>query len=200
MPFEHHVQMPPANQPSNLTSEPGPDAEKSITIIAAMARDRAIGRDGGMPWRLPGELRHFKRTTMGKTIVMGRITWESIGHPLPGRQNIVISRSENYRAKGCLVVDSLQAAIRASGSNEVMVIGGGQLYSQALPLASRMVLTLIDCSPEADTWFPDWEDSEWRVVSRKLHMADESNDYDFEIVELTRIFKHVSWPARLNAT
>jgi len=160
---------------------------KTITIIAAMARNRAIGLAGAMPWRLPGELRHFKETTMGKPIVMGRKTWESIGRALPGRQNIVVTRNRDYRAENCLVVQSLTLAIDGAEGDEIMVIGGGQLYRQALPAAGRMVLTLVDCAPAADTWFPEWNESEWTEISRRSQAIDENNELAYVIVELVRL-------------
>jgi len=163
---------------------------KTVTIIAAMARNRAIGLDGGMPWHLPAELLHFKQTTMGKPIVMGRKTWESIGRALPGRQNIVVTRKRNFQAEGCLVVGSIEEALEKAGGVEVMVIGGGQLYKQALPLASRMILTLVDCEPPADTWFPEWNRDDWREMSRRSQALDENNDLAYEVVELTRISGH----------
>lgn len=151
-----------------------------------MARNRAIGMNGKMPWHLPGELKHFKTTTMGKAIVMGRKTWESIGRALPGRQNIVISRNAAYPQQGFDLCSSLQQAIEVARSSEIMVIGGGELYRQALPLASRMVLTMVDCEPEADTFFPAWNAAEWRELSRQQKPADEQNQYACEIVELQR--------------
>ncbi len=159
---------------------------KLITIIAAMARNRAIGLAGNMPWHLPGELQHFKASTMGKPIVMGRKTWESIGRPLPGRQNIVVTRNPDYSADSCLVVGSLKAAVENARGDEVMVIGGGQLYEQALPHATRMILTLVDCEPDADTWFPDWNEADWRQVSQRCEVADENNKYTYRVVELVR--------------
>ena len=160
---------------------------KIITIIAAMARNRAIGLSGAMPWHLPGELRHFKETTMGKPILMGRKTWESIGRVLPGRQNIVVTRNREYRAEACLVVQSLSLAIEQAVGDEIMVIGGGQLYRQALPLADRMVLTLVDFTPVADTWFPEWSENEWSEISRRSQDIDENNELAFEVVELIRL-------------
>ena len=160
---------------------------KEITIIAAMASNLAIGLDGGMPWHLPGELQHFKQPTMGKPIVMGRKTWESIGRPLPGRQNIVVTRNGSFRPQGCDVAGSLEAAIRLARGDEVMVIGGGQLYRLALPLADRMILTLVDCAPEADTWFPAWSSEEWRQVAARSEKADRDNPFDYRVVELVRI-------------
>ncbi len=159
---------------------------KSLTIVAAMGRNGGIGRRGDMPWRLPAELRHFKRTTLGKPVVMGRKTWESIGRPLPGRQNLVVTRNPAYRAEGVQVVGSLVEAIEAAEGSEVMVIGGGELYRQSLPLASRLVLTTIDLEPECDTWFPDWDPTEWRIVSAQQVPADEDNAHAFEVVEWVR--------------
>jgi dihydrofolate reductase len=161
--------------------------KKTITIIAAMANNRAIGLDGRMPWHLPAELQHFKKTTMGKPVVMGRKTWEAIGRPLPGRQNIVVSRQPGYKAPGCDCVDSLESAIAVAAGTGLMIIGGGQLYRQALPLAGRMVLTRVDCTPEADTWFPRWREEDWRVVFSEQHSADDRNPFDYVIYELERV-------------
>lgn len=163
-------------------------AQKSITVIAAVARNLGIGLDGRMPWHLPAELQHFKETTMGKAIVMGRRTWESIGRPLPGRQNIVVTRSNTYRAEGCEVVDSLAAALALARSTEVMVIGGGELYCHALPLARRLVLTVVDCAPEADTWFPHWDSSQWRRVSQRTVEADAKNPLSYEVQDWERTY------------
>jgi dihydrofolate reductase len=161
--------------------------DKQITLIAALGRNRAIGLDGRMPWHLPAELQHFKRTTMGKSLVMGRKTWQAIGRPLPGRQNIVISRNPAFKATGIDVADSLASAVEIARSEEVMIIGGGQLYQQALPIAHRMVLTLIDIEPEADTWFPEWNGNQWEQVREQRYDADEQNPLAYSIVELIRI-------------
>ena len=160
---------------------------KKITIIAAMARNLAIGLNGDMPWHLPGELKHFKETTMGKPIVMGRKTWESIGRPLPGRQNIVVTRNRSYQARGCDLAGSLDQAVQIARGEEVMVIGGGQLYQQALAVSDRMILTRVDCEPEADTWFPEWQSSEWRQVSLRSESADERNPYAYQVIEWVRM-------------
>ncbi len=162
------------------------DSRQRITLVAAMARNRAIGLDGRMPWHLPGELQHFKSVTMGKPIVMGRKTWESIGRPLPGRQNILISRNQNYFAEGAECCTSLQRALEIADGDEVMVIGGGELYRQALPLADRMILTVVDCEPAADTFFPQWETTDWQEVSRQAKPADERNAHACEVLELRR--------------
>jgi len=160
---------------------------KKITIIAAMARNLAIGFNGDMPWHLPGELKHFKETTMGKPIVMGRKTWESIGRPLPGRQNIVVTRNRSFQARGCDLAGSLDQAVQIARGEEVMVIGGGQLYQQALAVSDRMILTRVDCEPEADTWFPEWQSSEWRQVSLRSESADERNPYAYQVIEWVRV-------------
>ena len=160
--------------------------EKTITLIAAMARNHAIGFDGELPWHLSAELKHFKESTMGKPIVMGRKTWETIGRALPGRQNIVVTRNRAYRAEGCTVVQSFDEAMEAAVGEELMIIGGGQLYRQALPVADRMILTLVDCEPEADTWFPDWNKEEWQEISRRSQPADENNDLAYEVLNLER--------------
>jgi dihydrofolate reductase len=161
--------------------------EKTLTIIAAMARNRAIGLGGRMPWHLPAELQHFKRVTMGKPVVMGRKTWEAIGRALPGRQNIVVTRSAGYQAVGADCAHSLQAAIDMAVGPEVMIIGGGELYRLAVPLASRMVLTLVDCSPEADTWFPEWTEADWRLLRVERFAADQRNPLAYEIQELAAL-------------
>jgi dihydrofolate reductase len=163
------------------------ELNKQVCLVAAMGRNRAIGMDGKMPWHLPAELRHFKETTLGKPIVMGRKTWESIGRPLPGRQNIVVSRSMKVAPPGVEVVASLQQALQAAQGDEVMIIGGGELYLEALPLATRMVLTMVDFAPQADTFFPAWETGGWQESSRQAKPADTQNPYACEVIELRRI-------------
>lgn len=160
---------------------------KSLTLIAAMGKNRAIGLDGRMPWHLPAELQHFKKATMGKAIVMGRKTWQAIGRPLPGRQNIVVSRNPDFHAEGIDLATSLADAIAMSQSDEVMIVGGGQLYALALPLANRMVLTLIDIEPEADTWFPEWDEREWSRTSEQCFPVDDENELGYRIIEFNRI-------------
>jgi len=160
--------------------------DKQITLVAAMGKNREIGLDGEMPWHLPAELQHFKRVTMGKAIVMGRKTWQAIGRPLPGRQNIIITRNPKFEAEGGEVVGSLEEALARSNSTEVMVIGGGQLYELALPMAQRMILTRIDIEPQADTWFPAWDEAEWRVSDTQEFEADESNPLAYRIEALQK--------------
>ena len=161
--------------------------QKKITLVAAMGKNREIGLAGQMPWHLPAELQHFKRTTMGKTIVMGRKTWQAIGRPLPGRQNIVITRNPRFRAEGADVSNALSAALEIARNEEIMVIGGGELYALALPLAQSMVLTMIDIEPQADTWFPEWNPEDWKKTNERFFEADQENALAYRIVELSRL-------------
>ena len=160
--------------------------DKTITLVAAMAANRAIGLDGQMPWHLPRELKHFKETTMGKPIVMGRKTWESIGRALPGRQNLVVTRNPDYIAPGCDVAGSLQDAVKMAAGEEVMIIGGGQLYTEAMPMADRMVLTRVDCEPKADTWFPEWDEAQWAETASRDELPDDKNPFAYRVIELKR--------------
>lgn len=160
---------------------------KQLTLVAALGKNRAIGLDGRMPWHLPAELRHFKHTTMGKALVMGRKTWQAIGRPLPGRQNIVVSRNPDFAAHGVEVANSLGNALQMANSREVMVIGGGQLYELAMPWAARMILTLVDIEPEADTWFPEWDEAQWERVGEQRYEADEQNPLAYCVIELKRV-------------
>ncbi|QTF07070.1 type 3 dihydrofolate reductase [Brenneria izadpanahii] len=156
-----------------------------ISLIAALAVDRVIGMENAMPWHLPADLAWFKRNTFGKPIVMGRNTFRSIGQPLPGRLNIVVS-SHPGDDERVTWVSSLDEAIAAAGDvEEVMVIGGGSIYQQMLPLANRLYLTHIDVEVEGDTHFPDYEPDEWRSTFSEFHDADEHNShsYCFEILE-----------------
>ncbi|AYA42101.1 type 3 dihydrofolate reductase [Xenorhabdus nematophila] len=157
----------------------------NISLIAAMAMDRVIGMENAMPWTLPGDLAWFKRNTLGKPVVMGRVTYESIGRPLPGRLNIVIS-SQPASDDQVTWVNSIEAALAAAGDvEEIMVMGGGKIYEQFIPLASRMYLTHIDAEVIGDTHFPDYEPDEWNSVFTEYHDADENNShgYCFEILE-----------------
>ncbi|HDO1319687.1 TPA: type 3 dihydrofolate reductase [Aeromonas veronii] len=156
-----------------------------ISMIAAMAHDRVIGKDNQMPWHLPADLAHFKRVTLGKPVLMGRKTFESIGRPLPGRRNLVISRNPGYRAEGIEVVGSVEAALAllaGSSVEELMVIGGGHLYAEMLPSADCLYLTRIDLAVEGDTRFPAFDDGQWQRVDCESHPADEKNPhpYSFE--------------------
>lgn len=160
---------------------------KYITLVVAMAKNGAIGLAGQMPWHLPADLGHFKKTTWGKAIIMGRKTFQSIGKALPGRQNIVVTRNQQFTAEGCTLAESLEDAINVAESDEVMVIGGGQIYREALVIADRMVVTEVDCEPEADTWFPEWDKSKWLEVGRRSFAADAGNPFAYSIAEYLRI-------------
>jgi dihydrofolate reductase len=146
-----------------------------LTLIVARARNGVIGRDGRLPWRLPEDLAFFKRTTMGHPIVMGRRTWESIGRPLPGRRNIVVSRQAGFAVAGAEVAASLAEALRlCEGGGEVFVIGGAQLYAEALPRADRLIVTEVDADFEGDTHWPAPDPAHWRESAREhLPPADE---------------------------
>ncbi len=157
-----------------------------ISLIAALAADRVIGMDNAMPWDLPADLAWFKRNTLNKPVIMGRLTWEAIGRPLPGRQNIVVSRQQGSAVEGVTWVSSLDAALAAAGdAQEIMVIGGGHIYEQMLPRADRLYLTHIDAEVEGDTHFPDYEPDQWQSVFSEFHDADEKNShsYCFEVLE-----------------
>ncbi len=158
-----------------------------ISMIAAMDENRLIGRDNSLPWHLPADLAFFKRTTMGKPVVMGRKTWESIGRPLPGRQNIVVTRNADLEAPGCDLADSIDSAIALAGDvDEIMLIGGAGLYRQGLPLASRLYLTLIHHRfPGGDAWFPEFE-SDWSVAERQDFDPDQNNPYPFSFIKFVR--------------
>jgi len=163
----------------------------TISLIAAMGRDRVIGRDNQLPWHLPADLQHFKRVTMGKPILMGRLTYESIGKPLPGRRNVVITRDTAFAAPGCEVVNSIEAALAAVADvEEVMVIGGASFYHQMLPQADRLYLTFIDADFDGDAWFPQWDAGEWREMEREEHAPDERNPHAYAFVVLERISLH----------
>jgi len=155
----------------------------TISLIVAYARNRVIGRDGGMPWHLPADLRHFKKTTLGKPVIMGRKTFESIGKPLPGRANIVVTRDETWSAQGVTVVRCFADACAAAGeAEEIMVIGGGQLYAETLPKAQRVYVTEIMGDVDGDTWFPELDPSEWREFSRVSRPQDGPNPWDLNFI------------------
>ena len=158
-----------------------------ITLIAAVARNGVIGRNGDLPWRLKSDLAFFKRTTLGHPIVMGRRTHESIGRrPLPKRTNIVVTRNADYAAPGCVVVDGLEAALaaaRAEGAAELFIVGGAQLYREALPRAKRLLLSLVDASPDGETFFPWLDPSAWDAQTLEHHAAGPEDDHAFRVVE-----------------
>jgi len=152
-----------------------------------MARNRVIGRDGGLPWHLPEDLKRFKAMTMGKPILMGRKTSESIGRPLPGRRNIVLTRDRTWRATGVEVVGSIDEALAvAAGAAEIAVIGGAEIYRLTLPMANLIHLTRVEADVPGDTWFPQLSASQWSETLAGAHPADERNAYPMSYVTLRR--------------
>lgn len=158
-------------------------------MIVAMAENRVIGLDNDMPWHLPADLQHFKKTTLGKPVIMGRKTYDSIGRALPGRLNIVVSRDVDLVIDGVTCVSTVEQAIAAAnGVDEVMIIGGATIYEHFLAAANRLYLTFIDLKTEGDTHFPDYlAQGKWQQVHAEHHAADEKNAYDLEFVTLDRV-------------
>ena len=165
------------------------DSRPRVSLVVAAAENGVIGRDGEMPWHLPADLAHFKRLTLGKPVLMGRRTHESIGRPLPGRLNLVLSRDPQYDPEGCRRVGSLDEAIAlaaAEGAAEIMIIGGGGVYREALETADRIYLTRVQCAPVGDTFFPDPDPAEWREIRRQERPADDRNPFALTFLELVR--------------
>ena len=159
-----------------------------ISLIVAASTNNVIGVQGELPWRLSADLKRFKALTMGKPIIMGRLTWESIGRPLPGRKNIVITRNKDFVADGCDVVASPAEALSAAGdADEIMIIGGGQIYDLFLPKAGRLYLTRVHTDIEGDAWFPDIDADSWKLQSLESHTASYGNEFDFEFRTYERI-------------
>ena len=156
-------------------------------MVVATAHNRIIGKDNQMPWHMPADLKYFKKVTLNKPIIMGRKTFESIGRPLPGRRNVVISRDKNYHHEGIEVVSSVEAALAlVQDVEEIMVIGGGAIYAHCLPKAQRLYITHIDLETGGDTQFPDYEkEAEWSLVSTENHTSDDKNPhpYSFNVYE-----------------
>ena len=157
------------------------------TLVVAVARNGVIGNDGRLPWHLPDEIAYFKRVTMGHPIVMGRRTWDSIGKPLPGRKNIVVTRQRDFDAPGCTVVHSLDDAWKAAaGADEACVIGGTSLFEDSLPTADRIHYTEVEADVEGDTFFPPFDRSQWQARQVEHHAADARHAYPFTIYVLDR--------------
>lgn len=166
---------------------------RKLVIVVAVAENGVIGRNGGMPWRIPSDLKHFKTITMGKPVVMGRKTFESIGRPLPGRTNIVLTRDRNWRADGALTGQSLEEVLRLanegaarSGTGEFAIIGGSTLFEKTLPMAARIELTEVHARPEGDVFFPEFDRSEWRETRREGPIQDEKDEYPYSVMTLER--------------
>jgi len=168
-------------------------SKKTIALIVARTRNGVIGRNNTMPWHLQEDLRYFKRVTMNKPIIMGRNTWESLGKPLPGRDNIVVTRNENFRASGATVVNNLESALLLANSlaeereaDEIMIIGGAQIYREVMTCVDRAYVTEIDAEIEGDTFFPALDAVEWKETAREGHAPCEKNPYPYSFVVLER--------------
>jgi len=167
----------------------------TLSLMWAMSRNRVIGRNNALPWHLPEDLKYFKRVTMGKPIIMGRKTWESIGRPLPGRSNIVITRQSDYRVpEGVKVVASLEEALRMAeniclieGGDEAVVIGGAEIYAAALPQAQRLYLTQVHAEVQGDAFFPEFDIMQWHELGREDFEAAGPNPHDYSFVILERL-------------
>lgn len=158
-----------------------------LSIIVAMNQKGVIGVNNKLPWHLSSDLKNFKAVTMGKPVIMGRKTWESIGKPLPGRDNIIITRNPDYSADGCVVCHSLEEALqRYAAVPEVVIIGGHDIFKDALEQVDRIYLTQVHADVMGDTWFPEFDRTEWQQVERKEFKADDKNEYPFSFVVLEK--------------
>jgi len=159
-----------------------------ISIIVAMAQNRAIGINNTLPWRCPEDLKHFKALTMGHHMIMGRKTFDSIGKPLPGRTSVVVTRNPELNIDGCIVVHSLEAAIAASsGDEEIFIVGGAELYAQAIPLATTIYLTEIQQEVSGDAYFPALNPNEWHEVARDTRTQQSPQPLSYHFVTLQRV-------------
>ncbi len=164
-----------------------------ISLIVAMDLNRLIGVNNGLPWHLPDDMKRFRELTMGKPVIMGRKTYESIPRrfrPLTGRHNIVITRNRTYQAEGCTVVNSIEDALKSAGEvEEIMIVGGARLYEQLLPKANRLYLTLIEIEFEGDTFFPSFDMKDWVKLQDRQYLADDRNPYPYRFMILERVEK-----------
>lgn len=159
-----------------------------ISIIAAVADNMIIGNNNSLPWNLPADLEYFKKNTLGKSVIMGAKTFESIGKVLPNRKNIILSFDKDYKAEGCVTVTSIEEALKEVGENEeVMIAGGASIYKQFLPLANKLYLTFIHHDFEGDTYFPEFDINQWKEAKRIDNKADGKNPYDYSFVILEKI-------------
>ncbi len=178
-----------------------------LSLVVAVAENGVIGRDNGLPWRLPGDLQYFKRITMGKPLIMGRKTFESIGRPLPGRTNIVVTRDPAWTAEGVVVANSLPRAVdlaqevaATGGAGEVMVIGGAEIYAAALPRADRIYLTEVHAAVDGDARLPRLDRAEWREVSRERRVAAAGDQFDYSFVVFERQAQRAVLPRKCSST
>ena len=164
-----------------------------LSLMAAKASNRVIGRNNKLPWYLPNDLKYFKQVTFGKPVIMGRKTWDSLGKPLPGRTNIVITRQTDFQAEGAKVVATLDEAVTLAenvafieGQDEAVVMGGAEIYALALPKTDRLYLTEVHAEVDGDTWFPEYDTSEWKEIGREDFPAEGPNPYDYSFVVYER--------------
>ena len=158
-----------------------------LSIIVAMDINRVIGRGGALPWHISSDLKNFKKITMGKPILMGRKTHDSIGKPLPGRENIILTNNKKYSAEGCIVKNTLDDVyLYCEKQLELVVMGGAILYSQTLDKAEKLYITEVNASVNGDTFFPEYKSSQWREISRESFNAGENNEYDYSFTVLER--------------
>jgi dihydrofolate reductase len=164
-----------------------------LSLMVAKASNRVIGRNNKLPWYLPNDLKYFKQVTFGKPVIMGRKTWDSLGKPLPGRTNIVITRQADFQAEGAKVVATLDEAVTLAenvafieGQDEAVVMGGAEIYALALPQADRLYLTEVHAEVDGDTWFPEYDTSEWKEIGREDFPAEGPNPYDYYFVVYER--------------
>ncbi|MDO9595426.1 MAG: dihydrofolate reductase [Lutibacter sp.] len=160
-----------------------------VTIIAAIAANNALGKDNQLIWHLPVDLKRFKKTTLNHAVIMGRKTYESLGKPLPNRANILITRDKNYKAEGCLVVNSVKEALKAAAEvdENPFILGGAEIYKQAMPFTDKLDITFVHHQFEADVFFPEIDKTIWKETSRENFKADEKNKYDYSFVTFERI-------------
>ncbi|MGM7701390.1 dihydrofolate reductase [Pseudalkalibacillus sp. Hm43] len=149
-----------------------------ISLLFAMGKNHVIGKNNDLPWRLPEDLKWFKQVSTGHTVIMGRKTYESIGKPLPNRKNVIVTNDKEYEAEGCIVTHSIEEALQQDG-DETIVIGGAKIYEQVLDDADRLYMTYIDEEFEGDTFFPEYDESEWELTSKEIGIKDEKNPYDY---------------------
>ncbi|WP_099362819.1 dihydrofolate reductase [Fredinandcohnia onubensis] len=160
-----------------------------ISLLVAMDRNQLIGKDNDLPWRLPADLAYFKRVTMGHPIIMGRKTFDSIGRPLPGRENIIVTRDTSYEAEGCKVIHSIEeiVSMNQQTDQELFVIGGAEIFKEILPHSDRLYITEINEEFKGDTYFPTFDKSKWKVISEEQGIKDEKNPYDYTFLVYEKI-------------
>lgn len=159
-----------------------------IAQVVAISQNRVIGKDNQLIWHMPADLKHYKNVTMGHHMIMGRKTYESIGRPLPGRTTVIITRDKNYKAEGCIVVHSLDEALKvAANDNEPCIVGGGEIFRQAMDITDKIYLTIIHHDFEGDTFYPELDPAKWRLTKREDFQPDEKNKYPYSFCEYERV-------------